>query len=115
MVKQRKKDINAIADFFDYHCKFHSIAISLLASKALLASDHNCYFWEGLHSVTLAARYIFLDDTFERNCNNPVAMQLRSLTKDDNSLSNEDVRRKKTKRKKREVTSDKDDSDLDGD
>ena len=141
VVKQRKKDINTIADFFDYHCKFHSIAVSLLTSKALSASDRDRYFWEGLHkdakcsilqhientdkdydcskpidmdNVTLAARYIFLNDTFERNCNDPVAMQLRSLTKDDDSSSDEDVRRKKTRRKKREVTSDEDDLDLDG-
>ena len=141
VVKQRKKDIDTIADFFDYHHKFCSIAISLLASKALSTSDHDCYFWEGLHKdakhsilqcikntikdynllkpinmddVTLAARYIFSDDIFKRNCNNPVAMQLRSLTKDDDSSSDEDVRRKKTSKKKKEVTSDEDDSDLDG-
>ena len=142
MVKQRKKDINTIADFFDYHCKFRSVAVSLLASKGLSALDRDRYFWEGLHKdakrsilrcientdkdydrskpidmddITLAARYIFLDDTFERNCNDLVAMRLRSLTKNDDSSSDEDVRKKKMRRKKREVTSDEDDSDSDGD
>ena len=38
-----------IADFFNYHCKFCSVAISLLTSKAFLTSDHDHYFWEGLH------------------------------------------------------------------
>ena len=140
VVKQRKKDINTIANSFDYHCKFRSVAVSLLTSKAL--SDRDCYFWEGLHkdakhsilqcientdkdydclkpidmdNITLATRYIFLDDTFERNCDDPVAMRLRSLTKNDDSSSDEDVRKKKTRRKKREVTSDEDDSDMDGD
>ena len=49
VVQQRKRDINTIADFFDYHRKFRSVAVSLLASKALLTLDHDCYFWEGLH------------------------------------------------------------------
>ena len=141
VVKQRKKDIDTIADFFDYHRKFHSITLSLLASKALSASDHDRYFWEGLHKdakcsilrcientdkdydcskpidmddVTLAARYIFSNNTFKRNCNDLVAMQLRSLTKNDDSSSDEDVKKKKTRRKRREVTSDEDNSDLDG-
>ena len=140
VVKQRKKDIDTIADFFDYHCKFCSITISLLTNKALMPSDHDCYFWEGLHKdvkcsilhhikdtikdydcskpiemddVTLAAKYIFLDNTFKRNCNDPVAMQLRSLTKGDNSLSDEDIGRRKSKRKRKEVMSDEDEDDSD--
>ena len=49
VVRQRKKDIDTIANFFNYHCKFCSVAISLLTSKALLTLDCDCYFWEGLH------------------------------------------------------------------
>ena len=49
VVKQRKKDIDTIADFFDYHRKFCAVTVSLLTSKALSASDRDHYFWEGLH------------------------------------------------------------------
>ena len=133
VVKQRKKDIDTIADFFNYHCKFHSIAISLLANKALLPSNRDHYFWEGLHKdakcsilrhiknttkdydhskpiemddVMLAAKYIFSDDTFKRNCNDPVAMWLRSSMKGDNPSSDKDIGRKKSRKKRKEVMSD---------
>ena len=128
VVKQRKKDIDTITDFFNYYHKFYSITVSLLANKALSPSDRDHYFWEGLHkdakcsilchientikgydhskpikmdNVMLAAKYIFSDDTFERNCNNLVAMQLRSLTKGDNSSSDEDIGRRKSRRKRK--------------
>jgi hypothetical protein len=35
--------------------------------------------------VTKAAKYIFSNDVFEKNQNNPVAMRLQDLTKDDDS------------------------------
>ena len=52
IVKQRKKDINTFTEFFEYHQRFHSIALSLLANKALSNMDWDRYFWEGLHKST---------------------------------------------------------------
>ena len=52
IVKQRKKDIDTVTEFFEYHQRFHSIALSLLANKALSNVDRDQYFWEGLHRNT---------------------------------------------------------------
>ena len=49
VVKQRKKDIDTVSEFFEYHRKFRSVALSLLANKALSNMDRDRYFWEGLH------------------------------------------------------------------
>ena len=49
VIKHRKIDIDTVAEFFDYHRKFCSVAISLLTNKALLNSDRDHYFWQGLH------------------------------------------------------------------
>ena len=135
VVKQKKRDIDTITEFFDYHRKFRSVALSLLNSKALSATDRDRYFWEGLHkstrrvilrriestdtaydrskpiemdNVTKAARYIFSDDVFEKDRNNPVAMHLRNLTEDEDSSDEDYGRRKKgkkpVKKKKRHVS-----------
>ena len=135
VVKQKKRDIDTITEFFDYHQKFRSVALSLLDSKALSATDRDRYFWEGLHKstrrvilrriestdtaydrskpikmddVTKAARYIFSDDVFEKDRNNPVAMRLRNLTEDEDSSDEDYGRRKKgkkpVKKKKRHVS-----------
>ena len=128
VVKQRKKDTDTITDFFNYHRKFCFIAILLLVNKALSLFNRDRYFCEGLHkdakcsilhcientikdydhskpiemdNVVLAAKYILLDNTFERNCNNPVAIWLKSLTKGDNSSSDEDIGRRKSRRKRK--------------
>jgi hypothetical protein len=52
VVKQRKKGIDTVTEFFEYHHKFCSVGLSLLASKALSATHCNWYFWEGLHKAT---------------------------------------------------------------
>ena len=39
VVRQRKRDINTVTKVFKYHCRFHSIALSLLTSKAPLSTD----------------------------------------------------------------------------
>ena len=84
--------------------------------------DRDRYFWEGLHRnvqrvilrhiestniaynqskpidmdiVTRAAKYVFSDDVFEKDWNNPVAMWLRDLMEDDNSSDDDYDERKR--------------------
>src|SRR5882757_8318348 len=70
VVKQRKKEIDTLADFFDYHRKFRSIAPSLLVSKALSPADRDRYFWEGLHKAarrSILRRIENTDSNFDRS------------------------------------------------
>src|ERR1700678_479149 len=133
--------MDTVTEFFDYHQKFCLVALFLLASKALSATDRDWYFWEGLHKsarravlrrieatdttydqskpinmdiVTEAARYILSDDVFEKDRNNPVAMHLRDLTDDGDSSDDSYGKKKKGKkaiRKKKRLISDSESSD----
>ena len=94
---------DTVVEFFEYHRKFHSVAISLLTNKALLNSDKDHYFWQGLHEnvqravsqhienmnkdynhlqpitiedVTKAAKYIFSDNMFKKDKNDPIAINI---------------------------------------
>src|SRR5882757_1082276 len=113
----------------------------MIASKTLSETDRDRYFWEGLHKntrrsilrrientdsdfdrskpisidvVTKAAKYIFSDEVFERDRNDPVAMRLRDLTEEEGSSDDDFDRRrkgKKTMKKKKRYISESEGSE----